>query len=181
MAEARIINLVEESEPNFSDELKEAGIDIKKLKACIKCSECASVCQMALAGLEFYSNKIVHAAILGLREMFLDDPSSSVWGCQSCNRCVEICPMDVKPFEIVMAIRRICIKEYAFPPNVIDGLRNYYTMGHAVIVKGYEKRREKVGLPPVPPTLIGNEKMRKRFQEILKNTVFAEIALFSLD
>lgn len=181
MEKAKVINLEKESDFNFWDELKEMGIDVKKLRACIKCSACASVCQMALAGLEFYSNKIVHAAILGLREMFLDDPTSSVWGCQSCNRCVEICPMDVKPFEIVMAIRRICIREYAFPPNVVDGLRNYYTLGHAVIPKGYKKRREKVGLSPNPPTLIGNEKLRKKFQEVLKNTVFAEIVPFPLD
>jgi len=89
--------------------------------------------------------------------------------------------MDVKPYELIQAIRRVCFREYAMPSNTIDGLRNYYEKGHAVIVKGYEDRRKKVGLEEVPPTAIGREELRKKFQEVMKETALAEVAPFPLD
>ncbi|MCD6548788.1 MAG: 4Fe-4S dicluster domain-containing protein [Thermodesulfobacterium sp.] len=177
--ETNVIKLDEEFFKEFETELQEAGMSINDLRSCIQCGKCAGTCPMALAGLEFFIKKIVHAATLGLREIFLDD--SSVWGCQSCNRCVEICPMEIKPYELIQAIRRVSFREYAMPSNTIDGLQNYYKLGHAVVVKGYENRRKKVGLPELPPTALGNEEMRKKFQEMLKNTVLAEVAPFPLD
>jgi len=177
--EVNVIKLDEEFFKEFYDELQEMGMDKNQLRRCIQCGMCAGGCPMALAGLEYFIKRIVHASILGLKEIFLDD--SSVWGCQSCNRCVEVCPMDVRPYELIQAIRRVCFREYAMPSNTIDGLRNYYEKGHAVIMKGYEERRQKVGLDPVPPTAIGNEELRKQFQEVMKNTALAEVAPFPLD
>ncbi|WP_206202393.1 4Fe-4S dicluster domain-containing protein [Thermodesulfobacterium sp. TA1] len=177
--EVNVIKLDEEFSKEFWDELEQMGMPVKELRECIQCGRCASTCPMALAGLEYFIKRIVHASILGLREIFMED--SSVWGCQSCNRCVEICPMDIKPYELIQAIRRVCFREYAMPSNTIDGLRNYYERGHAVVVKGFEERRKKVGLPEYPPTVIGNEEMRKKFQEVMKQTALAEVAPFPLD
>ncbi|MDK2861728.1 MAG: heterodisulfide reductase subunit [Thermodesulfobacterium sp.] len=177
--EVNVIKLDEEFMKEFWEELEAMGMPVKELRECIQCGRCAATCPMALAGLEYFIKRIVHASMLGLKEIFLDD--SSVWGCQSCNRCVEICPMDIKPYELIQAIRRVCFREYAMPSNTIDGLRNYYERGHAVIVKGFEERRKKVGLPEMPPTVIGNEEMRKKFQEVMKQTALAEVAPFPLD
>ncbi len=177
--DVNVIKLDEEFFAEFYDELQEMGMDKNQLRRCIQCGMCAGGCPMALAGLEYFIKRIVHASILGLKEIFLDD--SSVWGCQSCNRCVEVCPMDVRPYELIQAIRRVCFREYAMPSNTIDGLRNYYEQGHAVIMKGYEERRQKVGLDPVPPTTIGNEELRKKFQEVMKATALAEVAPFPLE
>ncbi|WP_211209661.1 4Fe-4S dicluster domain-containing protein [Thermodesulfobacterium thermophilum] len=174
-----VIKLDEEFMKEFWEELEAMGMPVKELRECIQCGRCAGTCPMALAGLEYFIKRIVHASMLGLKEIFLDD--SSVWGCQSCNRCVEVCPMDIKPYELIQAIRRVCFREYAMPSNTIDGLRNYYERGHAVIVKGFEERRKKVGLPEMPPTVIGNEEMRKKFQEVMKQTALAEVAPFPLD
>lgn len=177
--EVNVIKLDEEFVKEFWEELEAMGMPVKELRECIQCGRCAGTCPMALAGLEYFIKRIVHASMLGLKEIFLDD--SSVWGCQSCNRCVEVCPMDIKPYELIQAIRRVCFREYAMPSNTIDGLRNYYERGHAVIVKGFEERRRKVGLPEMPPTVIGNEEMRKKFQEVMKQTALAEVAPFPLD
>ncbi|WP_028840906.1 4Fe-4S dicluster domain-containing protein [Thermodesulfobacterium hveragerdense] len=177
--EVNVIKLDEEFMKEFWEELEAMGMPVKELRECIQCGRCAGTCPMALAGLEYFIKRIVHASMLGLKEIFLDD--SSVWGCQSCNRCVEVCPMDIKPYELIQAIRRVCFREYAMPSNTIDGLRNYYERGHAVIVKGFEERRKKVGLPEMPPTVIGNEEMRKKFQEVMKQTALAEVAPFPLD
>ncbi|MEM2868563.1 MAG: 4Fe-4S dicluster domain-containing protein [Candidatus Bathyarchaeia archaeon] len=177
--EVNVIKLDEMFDPGFWEELEQLGIPVKRLRECIQCGRCAATCPMALAGLEFFVKRAVHASILGLKEIFLED--SSVWGCQSCNRCVEVCPMDIKPYELIMAIRRVSMREYAMPSSTIDGLSNYYNFGHSVMVKGYEERRKKVGLPEVPPTVLGNEEMRKKFKEVLKQTALAEVAPFPLD
>ena len=177
--ETNVIKLDREFFKEFYDELQEMGIDKDQLRRCIQCGMCAGGCPMALAGLEYFIKRIVHASILGLKEIFLDD--SSVWGCQSCGRCVEVCPMDVKPYELIQAIRRVAFREYAMPSNTIDGLRNYYEQGHAVIVKDFEDRRKKVGLDPIPPTLIGRQEIREKFKEVLKNTALSEVAPFPLD
>ncbi len=179
MAEVNVININENMDPNFWDELEEMGMPKKDLFACIQCGKCAGTCPMALAGLTYYIKRAVHAAIMGFKEGFLDD--SSVWGCQSCNRCVELCPMDVKPYELIQAIRRVSMREYAFLSSTIDGLRNYYEKGHAVFPKGYQERRKKVGLSEEPPTAVANEELRKKFQEIMKNTALAEVAPFPLE
>ncbi len=171
-----VIDLTQGDE-SFIKELQELGAD--ELKECIQCGKCASTCPMALSGLEFYIKRIIHAANLGLRDILLED--SSVWGCQSCNRCVEICPMDVKPYEVIQAVRRAAVKVESCPANTYEGLRNLYRFGHAVFPKGFEERRKKVGLPEKPPTAVSNEELRKKFQEILRNTILEEIAPFPLD
>ncbi|MCX8069243.1 MAG: 4Fe-4S dicluster domain-containing protein, partial [Thermodesulfovibrionales bacterium] len=77
-----VINL-NQCDEDFIKELEKFGAE--SLKHCIQCGKCASTCPMALAGLDFFIKRIIHAATLGLKEILLED--SSVWGCQSCNRC----------------------------------------------------------------------------------------------
>lgn len=177
--EGNLIKLSEEFLQELWEEIEETGVSVKELRRCIQCGRCAATCPMALAGLDYFIKKIVHASILGLKEVFLED--SSIWGCQSCNRCVEICPMDIKPYELILALRRMCMRNYAMPSSTIDSLRNYYEKGHSVITAGYEERRRKLGLPEVPPTVLSNEEMRKKFQEVIKQTALAEVAPFPLD
>ncbi len=171
-----VIDLTQGDE-SFVKELKELGAE--ELKECIQCGKCASTCPMALSGLEFFIKRIIHAANLGLRDILLED--SSVWGCQSCNRCVEVCPMDVVPYEVIQAVRRAAMKVESCPANTYEGLRNLYRFGHAVFPKGFEERRKKAGLPEKPPTALSNEELLKKYREVLKQTVLEEIAPFPLD
>lgn len=171
-----VINL-NQCDEEFIKELEKFGAD--ELKECIQCGKCASTCPMALAGLDFFVKRIIHAATLGLKDILLED--SSVWGCQSCNRCVEICPMDIKPYEVIQAVRRAAVRVESCPANTYEGLRNLYKNGHAVFPKGFEERRKKVGLPEKPPTLVSHDELRKKFQEILKQTSLADVAPFKLD
>lgn len=151
----------------------------KQVRQCIQCGKCACTCPMALTGLEFFIKRVIHAANLGLKETLFEDPS--VWGCQSCNRCLEVCPMDVKPYEILLAVRRAAIREESCPANTYEGLRNLYKNGHAVFPKGFEERRKKVGLPEKPPTLVSHDDLKKKFQEVLRHTSLKEVAPFKLD
>lgn len=41
----------------------------------------------------------------------MEDPS--MWTCQACNRCVEICPpQDAKHYQVLLALRKAAIREF---------------------------------------------------------------------
>jgi len=57
-----VIDLTQADE-SFVKELEGFGAD--EIRECIQCGKCASTCPMALAGLEFFIKRIIHAANLG--------------------------------------------------------------------------------------------------------------------
>lgn len=169
------INL-SEMDKAFIGEIKErGGFDIS---SCVQCGKCAATCPLSLAGFPFYIKKLIHGIECGMREEIMEDPS--MWACQSCNRCVEICPQDVKPYEVLLALRRAAVRELSVPGNTIEGLRNYYKTGHAVYPKGYQERRKKVGLSEEPPTTLSNPEMLALLQEFIRNSELNEVGLFPM-
>lgn len=163
-------------EPGFVAEIKELGG--KEILECIQCGKCASVCPMALAGFPVFNKKLFHAIVLRGREMLLED--SSIWACQSCNRCTEICPKDVRPFEIILAMRRVAVREFAVPALATDGLKSLYDVGHAVYLKESGQTRKMVGLAEKPPSVISYPEALKELQAILQQTALAEIGLIPM-
>lgn len=53
--------------------------------------------------------KIVRMANFGLIDELLSDPS--IWYCQSCNRCIQVCPMTVKPADVISYIRETMVQK----------------------------------------------------------------------
>jgi len=178
VSEAQEIGVVNLSEGDASlvDEIKELGGE--DLLECIQCAKCASTCPMVLAGFPFFNKRVIHSILMGLREVLLED--SSIWACQSCNRCTEICPRDVNPFEVVQAMRRVAIREFAMPTLSIEGLKSLYDTGHAVHIAGAGKTREKVGLPEKPPSTAMDEKALEEVRKILQNTELAELEIIPM-
>ncbi|HMK61450.1 MAG TPA: 4Fe-4S dicluster domain-containing protein [Dissulfurispiraceae bacterium] len=168
--------ILSEMDKAFISEIKErGGFDIH---ACVQCGKCAATCPLSLAGFPFYIKKLIHAIECGMREEIMED--SSMWACQSCNRCVEVCPQDVKPYEVLLALRRAAVRELSVPGNTIEGLRNLYKTGHAVYPKGYQARRKAVGLSEEPPSTLSFPEMLEQFQEFLRNSELNEVGLFPM-
>jgi heterodisulfide reductase subunit C len=79
--------------------------------------------------------------LLGLEDELLDEDTP--WLCVTCSRCEEMCPQDVKPFELLLAIRRWqCRNDETRLPQVLPEL---YERGYTQAVEGGEMR-EAVGL-----------------------------------
>lgn len=173
---AEIVYDLSAGDPGFIAEIKEMGGEA--LLECIQCGKCASVCPMALAGFPIFNKKLIQAIFFGARDILLDD--SSIWACQSCNRCTEICPRDVRPFEIILAMRRVAVRELAIPTLSIEGLKSLYDVGHAVYLKDAGQTRLKVGLPETPPTVLASPEALKEIQAILDQTDLREIGLFPM-
>ena len=70
---------------------------------CWTCRSCANECPVNRATSRLQPIKIVWMANLGLLEELLWAPE--IWYCQQCNRCNQICPMKVKPADIITYIR----------------------------------------------------------------------------
>jgi len=170
-----VVNL-SAGDPALAGEIKELGGE--ELLECIQCAKCAAACPMVLAGFPFFNKKVIHAILLGLREELLDD--SSIWACQSCNRCTEVCPREVNPFEIVQAMRRVAIREFALPTLSVEGLKSLYDTGHAVYLAGAGNTRSKVGLPEKPPSTVANKKALQELQTIIRNSALADLGVIPM-
>lgn len=149
------------------------GTNIQK---CIQCNACASVCPVALAGFPLYGRLLVRKLQTGHYEEIIEDSSS--WACQACNRCTEICPQDVKLFEIVFAFRRMQAKELAISTSAFTPLMSLHETGHAVYSEASKELRKSVGLPEEPVTSISSEKAREEIQKLLDNSPMGELGIF---
>jgi heterodisulfide reductase subunit C len=102
----------------------------------------------------------------------------STWGCQSCNRCTEICPQGVRPQEVVFAFRRYQANELAISTSAFGPLMSLHETGHAVTTKATAANRKKVGLDPDSPTALNNAAAQKEIQTLLDNSPMADLGIF---
>ncbi|MGI6656718.1 MAG: 4Fe-4S dicluster domain-containing protein [Desulfobulbus sp.] len=142
---------------------------------CVQCGACSAVCPGIRAGFPLLCRSLIRQVLIGQLEENIEEVST--WGCQSCNRCVEVCPRGVRPQEVVFAFRRYQANELAFSTSSITSQMNLYETGHAVFSDPSELRR-KVGLPDMPPTSAGSEQARSEIQTLLNNSPMAELGIF---
>lgn len=85
-------------------------------------------------------------------EAELIGPESEIWLCTNCYSCSERCPQDVRPVDVIIALKNLCIDHDKAPPLV-------RTVSDAVLESGtttkvtslVEKRRAEHGLKPLTP------------------------------
>jgi len=103
--------------------------------------------------------------ILGLEEELLEEDTP--WACVSCSKCEEMCPMDVKPFELVLAIRKWQAQnDVTYVPTSIVEI---YKRGYTQAVGVNTELRNQLGLPDLP-TISKDPVKLKLYQEMLMKT-----------
>lgn len=70
-----------------------------EINLCYVCGSCIPECPINLATIRLSPRKIVWMANLGLLDELLHLPE--IWYCLTCNRCNQICPMTVKPANLI--------------------------------------------------------------------------------
>ncbi len=81
---------------------------------CWTCGSCDGECPVNIATGRLRPQRIVRLASLGFIEDLLD--SSEIWYCLTCRRCLQICPNQVKPCDII---------DYARQKAVSRGIVSY--------------------------------------------------------
>lgn len=135
------------------------------LQHCFNCSTCLSGCPASYGDPPLLVRNLARKVLYGLEEELFEEDTP--WACVSCSRCEEMCPMDVKPFELILHIRmwQSTNDETRVPPSITE----IYTRGYTQAVATNEELREQLGLKPLP-TITKNEEQLKLFQEMLMKT-----------
>ena len=105
--------------------------------SCTECGRCTEVCPANMTGKLLSPRKIMMDTRDRLVEVgknidingeFIDDGKSlgsyitneELWGCTSCNACVEVCPVNIDPLSIITDMRRFLVMEESEAPNELN-------------------------------------------------------------
>jgi heterodisulfide reductase subunit C len=91
---------------------------------CWTCRSCANECPVYLATSRLQPIKIVWMANLGLLDELLRAPE--IWYCQQCNRCNQICPMNVKPADLIAYIRSEVLRRKLVSHDIVGRYHELY-------------------------------------------------------
>lgn len=158
----------EDIDPDFVDELVEAGAD--RIRTCIQCGTCSSVCPSGRST-AFRTRELMRKAVLGLRDEVLSSPD--LWLCATCLTCLERCPRQIKTTDAIIYMRNMAVKEgYMLPEHRKTSLKLLET-GHAVPIDEPNKvKRKELGLDEIPPTVHSDKKALEDVMKIMERTGF---------
>ena len=108
---------------------------------CTECGRCTASCPANITGKLLSPRKIMmdtrdRLAIVGKnidsnKGEFVDDGKSliddhitreEIWACTTCNACVEACPVNIDPLQIIMGLRQYAIMEESKGPASINNM-----------------------------------------------------------
>lgn len=116
---------------------------------CYQCGACVADCPTGNHSETFNPRLIMLKAILGFEEELIS-PTSEIWNCTNCYTCSERCPQDVRPVDVIIALKNICYDEGKAPELIgkvsdtvlVDGITTKVT-------SLAERRRAELGLKPI--------------------------------
>jgi ferredoxin len=108
---------------------------------CTECGRCTSACPQNQTGKKLSPRKIMMDTRDRLAEVganmdknggkFVEDGKSllgdyitteEIWACNTCNACVEECPVNIDPLSIIMDIRHQLVLEQSAAPTELNGM-----------------------------------------------------------
>ena len=99
-------------EPDIKFKKEIARISGSAPGECMQCGNCSVVCSLAPDDRPFPRKEMVWAG-WGLKDRLFGNPD--VWLCHQCGDCSTHCPRNVKPADVIAAVRKAAIREYARP------------------------------------------------------------------
>jgi len=115
-------------------------VNLMNAYTCTECGRCTSVCPANITGKLLSPRKIMmdtrdritevgkhidkHGADHQDGKSLLDDYISreEIWACTSCNACVEACPVNIDPLQIIVELRRYAVMEESQAPSSINAM-----------------------------------------------------------
>lgn len=109
--------------------------------SCTECGRCTSSCPQNITGKKLSPRKIMMDTRDRIEEIgrnidankgtFVDDgksllgdyiSSEEVWACNTCNACVDACPVNIDPLNIILGLRQQLVLEQSIAPNELNGM-----------------------------------------------------------
>ncbi len=98
--------------PNIEFKRELGQLSGAPLNQCMQCGTCSAVCSLAPAERPFPRKEMIWAG-WGLKEKLIGNVD--VWLCYQCGDCSTSCPRDVKPADVIAAIRQKTYGHYIRP------------------------------------------------------------------
>jgi heterodisulfide reductase subunit C len=117
---------------------------------CYQCGACVGDCPSARFSEDFNPRQIMQFVLYGMQDEVVGG-TSPVWQCSNCFTCFDRCPQDVKPIEVIIALKNLMRERGIVPKGVdrlVEGLLK--TGRSAMVTSATHRRREELGLPPLP-------------------------------
>lgn len=113
-------------------------VNLMNAYTCTECGRCTSVCPANITGKLLSPRKIMMDTRDRITEIgknidkngaehqdgkaLLDDyiTREEIWACTSCNACVEACPVNIDPLQIITELRRYAVMEESQAPGSIN-------------------------------------------------------------
>ncbi len=107
---------------------------------CTECGRCTSSCPQNITGKLLSPRKVMMDTRDRLEEVgknidanngtFVDDEKNlhsyiseeELWACNTCNACVEACPVNINPMEIIVEMRRYKVMEQSSAPGSLNNM-----------------------------------------------------------
>jgi heterodisulfide reductase subunit C len=116
---------------------------------CYQCGACVADCPACNYSTNFNPRLILLKAILGFEDELIR-PDSEIWDCTNCYTCSERCPQEVRPVDVIIALKNICAKAGKAPDLVGRIADAVLESGITTKVTSLaERRRQELGLPPL--------------------------------
>lgn len=138
----------------------------KRVYECFQCGMCASGCPVA-SDTDHKIKRTMHQVLLGLDDQILE--KKAIWLCTTCFMCLERCPQNAGPTEVVFALRRISAERGIIPEAQIEVANNIYHLGHAVTIQKGIKLRDKVDAPELK-TAASDKRYIDEIQKLIDST-----------
>lgn len=138
----------DEFDPQFKYEISRMHGG-EKLKQCFQCGTCTSDCPIARFSDSYRPRHLIRMVQLGLKNRVLT--SDTLWLCAACFTCTDRCPQDVEVASVIRILRNAAIERILAPPIFKELAKNILESGVAYRIPDLRlKKREQIGLPPLP-------------------------------
>lgn len=130
---------------------------------CYQCGACVADCPANNYSQTFNPRLILLKALLGFEDELIR-ADSEIWNCTNCYTCSERCPQDVRPVDVIIALKNLCSQRGISPEMVPKISQSVAEFGITTKVTSLvDKRREEYGLRPLHAAPV--EEIRKLIEE----------------
>jgi len=116
---------------------------------CYQCGACVADCPANNYSKTFNPRLILLKSLLGFEDELIG-PESEIWNCTNCYTCSERCPQDVRPVDVIIALKNICADRGLSPdivPRISSAVKEFGIT--TKVTSLVEKRRLEYGLAPI--------------------------------